>query len=222
MLFAALPLAVPAEAEDMPAAPQLTAVPATVAGRTPGPNIFGTIALPIRPKPTSTRWAKLMFAKLEQPSLIHLVESANALPPQQQVAYVQSAINQWVRASTVSEDCSDNGYWPSAEETLMRGAGNCFGIAIAKMEALRMLGMETESLFLTTGRFRSGPDGAHIRESAALLVRIGEDYWLLPEQTDTIVAAGASPSGSFSPVLTYGVRNTWIHGRLTSISALTE
>jgi hypothetical protein len=212
-----------AENAELMAMPRVLAiVPMPEAGRARGPDIFGTIALPVRPKPLSTRWAKLMFATLNQPSLVHLVEGAHGLPPRQQAAFVQSAVNQWVRPATTTEDCSDSGYWPSAQETLVRGSANCFGIAIAKMEALRMLGVPTEDLYLTSGRFRGGPSGEWVRESVALLVRVDGDYVLLPEQSDAIVEAGivADPAAAFSPVLTYGVTRTWVHGRITTVASL--
>jgi predicted transglutaminase-like cysteine proteinase len=187
-----------------------------------GPNIFGTIALPVRPKQTSTRWAKVMLASLDQPALVRLAADARQLPPQDQAAFVQSAVNHAVRSNTGDYDCSDNGYWRPAEETLARGTAGCFDIAIAKMEALRLLGFPEKDLYLTTGYFHTGLASTRSRESVALLVSIGESFLLLPEQSAQIIETGslAGDSTEFAPVLTYGVGMTWVHGRVVKIASL--
>jgi len=188
------------------------------AERPSGPSVFGTIALPIRAKPTSVRWSKLMTASLNQPGLSDLTAGAWDLPRQEQAAFVQVAVNRAVRSRPSSQDCSDDGYWASASETLARGAGDCFDIAIAKMEALRFLGIPGRDLYLTTGYFRTGGDANGGRESVALLVRIDEHFWLLTERSEEIIEAGSSVdnAAAFDPVLTYGVGLTWVHGRLVS------
>lgn len=183
--------------------------------RPQGPNVFGTVALPIRTLPTSTRWSKLMFASLDQPGLHQFVAQARDLAPQDQVAFVQLAVNHAV-STAAYDDCSDQGYWRPAQETLARGRGNCFDVAIAKMEALRLLGVRGSDLYLTTGYFRNGRDYGRRRESVALLVRVGESFWLMTEHSDRpIETAGATTeSTGFTPMLTYGAGMTWIHGRV--------
>lgn len=183
--------------------------------RTDGPNVFDTVAVPIRAQPTSTRWAKIMRASLNQPALLRLAVGAWELPPIEQAAYVQSMVSYAVRNGSSSYDCSDDGYWAAAGETLTRGMGDCIDIAVAKMEALRLLGIPKEDLYLTTGYVRKGAARRGVRESAALLVRIGNDFWLLPEKSGGIVKASGhgGATSHFTPVLTYGVGKTWIHGR---------
>jgi len=183
--------------------------------RLQGPNVFGTVALPARTLPTSTRWTKLMRASVEQPGLLQFVAGAWDLAPQDQVAFVQSAVNHAVRTSAF-ENCSDLGYWRPAQETLARGRGNCFDVAIAKMEALRLLGLRGPDMYLTTGYVRYGLLLGQRRESAALLVRTGESYWLLTDHSDTVIEAlgNTTESSGFTPMLTYGMGTTWIHGRL--------
>jgi len=142
------------------------------------PDIMGTVALHIPPNPTSTRWAKLMNASLGQPRLELLVDGLRALPVDEQVSQVQGMVARDV-ASSQRGSCSDDGYWAPAQETLARGIGDCFDVAIAKMEALRALGVSSRDLYLTTGRLRSA--GVPMRETVALLVRVGERFWLLPD-----------------------------------------
>jgi predicted transglutaminase-like cysteine proteinase len=186
------------------------------------PNILGTIALPVRAKPTSTRWAKLMMASLDQPALIHATDGAQALAPLEQVSFVQSAVMHAVRSPSAGYDCSDDGYWAPASETLVRGMGDCFDIAIAKMEALRYLGFETKDLYLTTGRFGPGHASGAGRESVALLVRIGDQFWLMVENSEQLIEANRPDgiSAQYTPVVTYGVGSTWVHGRQVNLAAL--
>lgn len=191
------------------------------AERSYGPNILGTVALPIRVKPTSTRWSKLMFASINQPALARLTERAQGLAPEEQAAFIQAAVNQSIRTGRIGYDCSDDGYWAPASETLARGMGDCIDVAIAKMEALRFLGFSGSDLYLTTGRFRTGIGADSDRETAALLVRIGERFWLMSEQSWQIIEADPSEDavGPFSPVMTYGVGGTWVHGRLMKFAS---
>ncbi len=186
------------------------------------PNIFGTIALPLSSLPTGTRWSKLMIASIAQPALASLTESARELPPQEQLAFVQGAVNRAVRTQAVTNDCSDDGYWAPASETLSRGMGDCFDIAIAKMEALRFLGIPNKDMFLTTGRFHTAAETGKGRQSAALLVRIGDHFSLLTEQSEPVIEDNNAPEGiaTFTPILTYGVGMTWLHGRLVRLAAL--
>lgn len=180
-----------------------------------GPNVFGTVALPVRARQTSTRWTKLMQASLDQPVLDRVTAQAQGMTPPEQAAYVQSAVSHALRTGADSRDCADDGYWAAASETLMRGFGDCFDVAIAKMEALRSLGFADNDLYLTTGYFhpKNKPDGR--RGTAALLVRIGDVFWLLPDGSDAVIEASAegTQSAEFSPYITYGYRMTWVHGR---------
>lgn len=186
------------------------------------PNVFGTVALPIRARSTSTRWSKIMRASLDQPRLEGLLDGAHALSPEEQAAYVQTAVNHAVRSNGVSFDCSDDGYWAPAGETLARGMGDCFDIAVAKMEALRALGVPSRDLYLITGYFNAVSQYGGKEGTAALMVRIGDSFWLLTEQTDQLIACGQNDGAParFTPYVTYGVGQTWIHGKVVKAATM--
>jgi predicted transglutaminase-like cysteine proteinase len=191
--------------------------------RSDGPHVFNTVAIPIRAQPTSTRWKKIMRASLDQPALVNLTADARELSPVEQAAYIQSKMSYAIhRVSFSSYNCSDDGYWAAASETLVRGRGDCIDIAIAKMEALRLLGIPKEDLYLTTGYVTGGGRQGDKRESAALLVRIGNNFWLLPEQSERVIKADSEKAAysNFTPILTYGVAKTWVHGRLVKTASL--
>lgn len=192
------------------------------ADRPEGPNVFDTVAVPVRARPTSTRWTKLMRASLAQPALIRFTADARRLPPVGQAAFVQLKLGRALRSRPGSYDCSDDGYWAAAGETLVRRTGDCIDVAIAKMEALRLLGIPKKDLYLTTGYFGEEAQFEKGRESAALLVKIGHDFWLLPERSDHIIKAEAAERAysNFRPILTYGVGMTWIHGRRVKTAML--
>ena len=162
-----------------------------------------------------------MMASLAQPGLERFATYARELPRHEQLAFVQSAVQHSVRSLPLSNNCSDDGYWAPASETLARGLGDCFDIAIAKMEALRLLGIPGKDLYLTTGYYR-GPGSADQHESVALLVRVDEHFWLLTERSEQIIDAETSldAATNFSPIITYGVGLTWLHGRKANLASL--
>lgn len=206
-------------------APEFNAIPDSVATRVAGPlrpMVLGTVALPIRGNSASSRWSKIMNASLNQDALFRLTFGARMLQQREQAAFVHSAVNHAVGSGLDSHDCSDDGYWAAASETLGRGLGDCFDIAVAKMEALRLLGFQSDHLYLTTGYFNTGPGSGRVRESAALLVQIDDTFWLLSEHFDQVVEVSGSPVNDvgFTPVLTYGVGKTWVHGKLAKTIAV--
>lgn len=207
-------------AQQSPPGRAVASFPASPAALPEGPDILGTIALHIPPNPTSTRWAKLMQASLAQSRLVQAVEGLRALPADEQVLAVQSIVSSAVRTVN-SGNCSDDGYWAPAQETLARGMGDCFDVAIAKMEALRSLGVSGADLYLTTGRFRPVAEG-RARETVALLVRVGPRFWLLPEWSSRAIEMVGAEIGEtgYSPVITYGVGASWVHGRRVLLAAL--
>lgn len=168
------------------------------------PHIFGTVAVPFGTTPLSARWTRVASATLRGSTLNRLSESARGLSSAQQVAFVQAAVNRTVRNRSGSRCSADDGYWAGANETLVRGVGDCIDIAVAKMEALRQLGFTVRDLYLVTGRNHGGPI------EAALLVRSNGQFWLLTAHANGIL--NAAQMAVFTPLVTYGVGMTWAHG----------
>lgn len=212
MLFAAAVSSAPAHAQQtasvstLPAQNAVNVDPITVMGRvqrTVVPSVFGTVAVPFGTTPMSARWTRVISASVNDASLVRLTAGARDLAPYQKAAFIQSVVNRSVRNHSRPK-CTDDGYWAAARESLARGIGDCVDIAIAKMEALRQLGFPTRDLYLITGRTFSS-NGLE----AALLVRIGEQFYMLDSRSDQIVEAGSS---GFTPIVTYGAGMTWAHG----------
>ena len=213
--LAATAICVPAHAESQALPSTEKAI--TILGRvqrTAGPNVFGTVAVPFGTTPMSARWTRVTSASASDPSLVRLTGAARGLGGYQRVAFINSVVNRGVRNHS-SPKCTDDGYWASARESLARGIGDCVDIAIAKMEALRQLGVPERDLFLVTGR-KFGND-----LEAALLVRVGDQYYLLDSRSSAPMEAGQA--SSFTPIVTYGVGMTWAHGvRVSNPRTLTK
>lgn len=206
---------IPARADQVVTQWIMPAVAIPLAERPSAPNVFGTVALPVRARQTGTRWTKLMGASVDQPALHRLADQALGRSQHQQAVYVQSAVERALRSTSDSHDCSDDGYWAAASETLTRGLGDCFDVAIAKMEALRSLGFAHQDLYLTTGYFQSHSEPGRRRGTAALLVRTPEGFLLLPDGSDPVIeASGDGQFADFQPYITYGYGMTWVHGRI--------
>lgn len=206
----------PALADEVVTHWTMPAIAIPAAERPMAPNVFGTVALPVRARQTGTRWTKLMGASVDQPALHRLAAQLQGLSQHQQVSYVQSAVDHALRARPDSHDCSDDGYWAAANETLTRGLGDCFDVAIAKMEALRSLGFAHQDLYLTTGYFQSRSEPGRRRATAALLVRTTDGFVLLSDGADPVVPASDEGElfANFHPYITYGYGMTWVHGRI--------
>lgn len=218
-VVAVLAMMAPAQARSAFAASAGFALPPVTLEMPDEPQVFGTVPVPIKVKPASTRWSRIMRASLDQPALVALTDAAWGMAPEARAAYVQTAVNRAVRNRSPSYNCADDGYWAPAGETLGRGVGDCIDIAIAKMEALRLLGVSARDLYLTTGYAGAQTVPGRGRESAALLVRIGDSFWLLTDHDNRVIPASPSEAWpDFAPIITYGVGKTWIHGRLAKPS----
>lgn len=206
---------VPAQAQSALAASVGLGLPPVTLELPDEPAVFGTVPVPIKVKPASTRWSRIMRASLNQPALVALTDAAWGLAPAARAAFIQTAVNRAVRNRSASYNCSDDGYWAPAGETLGRGVGDCIDIAIAKMEALRLLGVPARDLYLATGYAGEPTEAGRGRETAALLVRIEGSFWLLTDRDSQVIPASPSEAWpDFAPIITYGVGKTWIHGRL--------
>lgn len=168
--------------------------------------MFGTVALPAGTTPMSARWSRVLRAPVARAALIRMTARAMHLLPRQRADFVNAAVNRAVRRRSGTHCVLDDGYWAPAGETLAKGQGDCIDIAVAKMEALRLLGFRVDDLYLTLGRV----GGRHLE--MALLVRIDGTLWMLDDHSRQI--AETQDSRAFEPRVTYGLATTWAHGRL--------
>ena len=177
----------------------------TSQGRPVTPDLFGTVALPVRADRYAAGWRRAARDASFLPSMQRLVAPARGLAREQQLAYVQAAVTRNVRWISDATEWGLHDYWASAAETLQHGAGDMEDRAIVKMQALRTLGFPTRDLYLTIGRDKVGGP------ITVLLVRLGNRFYVLDDLGGAPIAADRRQG--FEPMITLGHNSSWIHGR---------
>ena len=181
--------------------------PTVVTGRVAPvtPDLFGTVALPVRADRYAAGWKRAGLDASFLPSMQRLVAPARGLTREQQLAYVQTAVTRNVRWISDATQWGLHDYWASAAETLQHGAGDMEDRAIVKMQALRTLGFPSRDLYLTVGRDKVGGP------ITVLLARLGNRYYVLDDLGGAPTAADRREG--FEPMITLGQNASWIHGR---------
>ncbi len=179
--------------------------PIIVTGQRPvTPDLFGTVALPVRAERYAAGWRRAALDASFLPSMQRLVAPARGLSREQQVGYVQAAVTRNIRWISDATEWGLHDYWASAAETLQHGAGDMEDRAIVKMQALRTLGIPTRDLYLTMGRDKVGGP------ITVLLVRLGRSFYVLDDLGGSPILADRRHG--FEPMLTLGHNASWIHG----------
>jgi predicted transglutaminase-like cysteine proteinase len=150
----------------------------------------------------SRRWQRAV-QQTRSSHLLDLVHPARSLERDQQVRFVNASMNRYISYRLDSGRSGDE--WATVNETLQKRAGDCEDIAIAKMQALRALGVPVGNLYMTIGY-----DGSSRSAHALLLVRMANRFWILDNRTDRLVAQ--EEYKDFYPVLTFSDASSWVHG----------
>lgn len=167
------------------------------------PNLFGTIALPIRANRFAKHWARARQDASWHPALQLLVKPAQQLEKLDQIAFVQSAVHKRIRWRSDATEWGVHDHWASAVQTLERGAGDMEDRAILKMHALRLLGFPARDLYLTLGRDKVGGP------MAVLIVRSDNNHFVLDDLGGKPMRAERRQG--FVPMLSFGNDASWVH-----------
>ena len=178
------------------------------------PNLFGTATVPVALSRYSADWARAKRTAFDNPQMMNLIAPARALPREQQVAYIQSAVHQRIRWMSDATEWGHHDYWASASETLAHGAGDMEDRAIVKMQALRALGFRPGDLILTMGKDKVGG------QITVLIVRTAPNRYL------TLDDLGGTPIPSdrrqgFTPLMSFSADMAWLHGKRIANRAAT-
>lgn len=179
--------------------------PVVVTGAATPPELFGTVALPVRAERFLDGWERARRDASGAPQLAALIAPARNLSRDRQIAFVQAAVHRQVRWRSDATEWGRQDYWASAAETLARGAGDMEDRAIVKMQALKSLGVAPRDLYMTMGR---DPVGGPV---TVLVVRSGPDYLVLDDSGGAPFATSRRPD--FQPMITLGHGGSWLHGR---------
>ena len=168
------------------------------------PQLFGTVALPVKAERYYEGWERARRDASGLSSMQQLIAPARRLSRDQQIAYVQAAVNRRVRWMSDATEYGHHDYWASAAETLNRGAGDMEDRAILKMQALKALGVPQRDLYLTMGRDKVGGP------ITVLIVRSARRLYVLDDLGGAPILAERREG--FEPMLTLGFGGSWIHG----------
>ncbi len=171
-----------------------------------GPNMLGTVALPIRAARFAESWGRANADATRSPEVQRLISPARAMGRLQKVNFVQSAVHARVRWMSDATQWGQHDYWATADQTLARGAGDMEDRAIVKMQALRALGFHPNDLYLTLGRDRVGGP------ITVLMVRIENRYFMVDDTGGPAILLDRR-GHEFQPQLTFGSSGSWVHAR---------
>ena len=167
------------------------------------PDVFGSRALAVDKSRYDARWNRVLKAGAR--SLVAPIAlPARALGPSAQLHYVNAAINRRVRYRFDQGPTGDQ--WATAEETLKRSAGDCEDYAIAKLQALRALGVPADRLFMTIGH-----DSTAAAVHAVLVAEVQGRFWVLDNRFNRLVPH--DQFHGFYPIISLGSGGrAWLHG----------
>lgn len=179
--------------------------------RPPAPNIFGSIALPVKTTKLNWRWDQ---ARPSVPAGIStpwdgIAAAAQQLESREKLALVNSWVNNTIR---FAED-NDRDHWASAAETFRNGAGDCEDFAIAKLTVLLAAGLPIDGLFLIVVR-----DTARNTDHAVLGVRLEGQMLVLDSRTDRILPSGVI--ADYRPIFSFSGAFAWTHGYVQGASLI--
>jgi len=185
--------------DENSACPQLPPVPI----RPPAPNIFGSVALPVKSTRLDWRWHQARAATPLDSAApgAGIVARAQSLGEREKLSLVNSWVNSTLRFT--EDDIGD--HWASAAETFRSGAGDCEDFAIAKLTLLQEAGLVTDSLFLVIVR-----DTQRNVDHAVLGARLNGEMLVLDSRTDRILPS--SIISDYQPIFSFSGEFAWTHG----------
>ena len=158
--------------------------------------------MPLHHSRYDARWQRVL-SQSSSPQLPAFIRPAALLGRDQQVRFINASMNRSISYRFDADPSGDR--WASLNETLAKRAGDCEDIVIAKLQALRALGVPVTNLYMTIGY-----EGSYGAAHAVLLVRSGERFWVLDNRTDRLIPQ--EDFKDFYPVLTFSGSGTWTHG----------
>lgn len=168
------------------------------------PDVFGSVALPVRRTRLDARWRKVERARIGGLTA-RFAESLRNSADINRLEAVNRYVNSRVR---YVEDRQQHGLadvWSAATQTLGRGRGDCEDYAIAKLQMLRHAGISDSDLYLVIVK-----DLTSRRDHAVLVVRAAQRMFVLDNGTDRLFESESVRD--YRPVMTFAASGTWTHG----------
>lgn len=183
--------------------------------RPAGPDVFNSIALPVKATALDSRWAHAKIAPddIADGQWAAISSRAATQSPHERLQMV----NNWVNRHIVySEDGPNdrrndhrndrpNDHWANLTETIARGRGDCEDFAIAKMQLLERAGVRADALYLVIVA-----DTVRNVDHAVLAVREDGAFLVLDNRTDRIMRSGEITD--YRPIFSFASHFAWTHG----------
>ncbi len=167
-------------------------------------NFLGSARVRIRQTPFTEDWQRVSSQELSAGRVNNLLGASTSVSVE-----TVSQVNRW--ANQRIEYADDNAtygrrdYWATAAETLSNGRGDCEDYAILKYHMLQALGFDESQMFLTLAR-----DLVRNADHAVLIVRVGQQHYMLDNATDVLLPANISYD--YRATMSFNSESAWLHG----------
>ncbi len=171
--------------------------------RPAGPDVFHSIALPVKETALDARWARatMMPGDIADGPWAALGRQAAAQTGHDRL----QTVNNWVNHHVAYAQDGPDDHWANLPETIARGRGDCEDFAIAKMQLLQRAGVPADSLYLAIVA-----DTVRNIDHAVLIVREDGAFLVLDNRTDRIMPSGEVTD--YRPILSFASHFAWTHG----------
>lgn len=174
-------------------------------GATSGrPDLFGSVALPVRRTSLDARWSRAGHRGVSG-APARYAEGLAGRAQRERLDAVNRYVNARVRFVDDQVQFGKADVWSPAPATLKRGTGDCEDYAIAKMAMLRRAGFAERDLYLVIVR-----DLVRRSDHAVLAVRAEGRMYVLDNGTDAVLESGAV--ADYRPIMTFAANGSWTHG----------
>ena len=187
------------------AAPRFGAAPLLAVTASSPDAILASKRLAIRTTPFDREWNRVRGSGLAKSAGRAVFGRDRSKPGLTSLSAVNTWANAEIRYVEDRELYGQADRWATAGETLRRRAGDCEDIAIVKMQLLAAQGVSREDMQLVIAR-----DLVRGADHAVLVVRIGDQSWLLDNATDQLL--DASQSYDYRPIMSFSASKKYIHG----------
>lgn len=168
---------------------------------------FGTFAIPIDRTRFDDRWNRVR-AKAPAHLMRAQLRKAGIAVGQDEIETIQRInhwVNHWITYVPDRNRGVANDVWATAEQTIIRGQGDCEDYAILKMQMLIAAGISSDRVKLVLLR-----DLAANADHALLLVQTKTGKLALDNMTDRLY--DGSMSQDVRPILSFSGARRWVHG----------
>lgn len=167
-------------------------------------NFLGSARVRIRQTPFTDDWQRVSAQELSGRRVNNLLGNGASVSVE-----TLSQVNRWANQRIeYADDTATYGtrdYWATANETLAIGRGDCEDYAILKYHMLQAIGFDESQMYLTLAR-----DLVRNADHAILVVRIGQQHYMLDNATDVLLPANISYD--YRATMSFNSESAWLHG----------